>query len=114
MPEGVFLKQYYHLRQADVNAMLEHWTQRQAASKIPFLFRKAIRAIRKKRTREENNSDVDMEPAEEAEEGVQGDDGSQVQGDGSPQGDGEDSGSTEQAHPGQSPGDVDGDPNGVS
>ncbi|KAI9438332.1 hypothetical protein H4582DRAFT_2057761 [Lactarius indigo] len=39
LPAGVTLTQYHHIRQEDVNALLKHWTQRQAAGEIPFRFK---------------------------------------------------------------------------
>src|SRR6266702_546093 len=39
LPASVMLTQYHHIRQEDVNALLKHWTQRQAAGKIPFHFK---------------------------------------------------------------------------
>jgi hypothetical protein len=80
LPEHITLKQYYHLSQEDVNAMLEHWTRRQAAGKVPFCFRKVAKAVRENvDALEENDADADsdMGSGEEAEEGSQGDDVSQ-------------------------------------
>jgi hypothetical protein len=69
LPKKVTLKQYYHLRQDDVNAILDHWTKRQADGEVPQLplsFKKEAKAIQqKKRTSEENGSDAEM--GEEAE-----------------------------------------------
>jgi hypothetical protein len=39
--ENIELKQYYHLLQGDIDLMLKHWVERQAAGKIPLKFRKA-------------------------------------------------------------------------
>ena len=79
LPKEVALKQYYHLRQKDVSAILEHWMGRQAAGKVPFLFRKAVRAIPEINcTSDENGTRADMEPAEE-EEDLQDDKISQAQ-----------------------------------
>src|SRR6266702_4525231 len=36
---SVTLTQYHHICQEDVNALLKHWTQRQAAGEIPFRFK---------------------------------------------------------------------------
>ncbi|KAI9441037.1 hypothetical protein BJY52DRAFT_1195315 [Lactarius psammicola] len=44
LPAGVTLTQYHHLCLEDTNALLKHWTQRQAASKIPFCFKKLDKA----------------------------------------------------------------------
>lgn len=77
LPKGVILTQYYHLRQEDVNAILEHWTRRQAAGKVPFRFRKVAKAIRQQeRNSEENDAGAGMGPGEEAEEDPQGNDDS--------------------------------------
>ena len=115
MPKGVSLKQYYHLRQADIEALLNHWMQRQAAGKVPFCFRGAVKAIRKNQyTPEENDADIDMGLAEETEVGLQEDDGNQEQGGGPPQGASNGNGSTKHDHPGQSPGVANKNPNGVS
>ncbi|KAH9012500.1 hypothetical protein EDB85DRAFT_2158986 [Lactarius pseudohatsudake] len=40
LPEGVTLTQYHHIRLDDANSLLKHWIQRQAASEIPFRFKK--------------------------------------------------------------------------
>ena len=108
------LKQYYHLRQKDVSAILEHWMGRQAAGKVPFLFRKAVRAIlENNRTSDENGTGADMEPAKE-EEDLQDDEGSQAQVGGPPQGDASTHCPTQQVHPSHSPSNAAKDPNGVS
>jgi hypothetical protein len=71
----VTLKQYYHLCQNDVNAILKHWTQRQAADKVPFCFNKMDMAVGKnKHTLEEKDADTDM-LSEEAEEDLQNNNG---------------------------------------
>ena len=106
LPKEVALKQYYHLRQKDVSAILEHWTGRQAAGKVPFLFRKAVRAI------PENNRTLDENGA--SEEDLQDDEGSQARVGGPPQGDASTHCPTQQVHPGHSPGDAAEDPNRVS
>jgi hypothetical protein len=64
LPENVTLEQYYHLRQDDVNAMLKHWTERQAAGEVPFRFKKEVAALvaaarKNNRTPEENDADSD-------------------------------------------------------
>src|SRR6266699_6381137 len=91
LPKKVTLKQYYHLCQKDVNAMLEHWMSRQAASKVPFCFRKVAKAIRRnKHALEENNADADSDtgPGEESKDDLQGDDVSQAWGDAAENGQG--------------------------
>ena len=83
LPENVTLKQFHHLRQEDVNAILGHWAQRKADGKVPFRFRKAAKATRKdKRTSEGSDADADMGLGEGADLDRQGNDGSQVQGNG--------------------------------
>ncbi|KAF8260220.1 hypothetical protein EI94DRAFT_1706471 [Lactarius quietus] len=39
LPAGVTLMQYHHIRLGDANALLQHWTTRQAAGQIPFHFK---------------------------------------------------------------------------
>ena len=45
LPTQVVLKQYYHLRQIDVNSILRHWVRRQAAGMVPLYFKKVTKAI---------------------------------------------------------------------
>jgi hypothetical protein len=107
LPEEVTLRQYYHLRRKDVDAILEHWAKRQAAGKLPFRFKKAAKAIlQNKRASKANDVTTDMEPGEAAEEDLQGGGDCQAWGDEVSQGDGGSNGSTEQARPGQSLGDA--------
>lgn len=83
------LRQYYHLRRDDVNALLDHWTQRQAAGKVPLRFRKEAKAIlQKKRASGDNDSDVEMGPCEEAEDDPNDNDDTQERGYAELQGDG--------------------------
>ena len=44
LPAGVRLKQFHHMRADVINALLQHWSERQAAGKIPFRFRKLDKA----------------------------------------------------------------------
>lgn len=82
LPEAMILQQYHHLRQDEVEALLKHWSQRQAAGKAPFRFRKTGKAARqKKRAMEGSDSDADTRPNEE-EADLQGDNGCQAQGTG--------------------------------
>jgi hypothetical protein len=112
LPKKVTLKQYYHLRQNDVNAILDHWTKRQADGKVPLSFKKEAKAIQqKKRTSEENSSDAEM--GEEAEGDLQDNGDSQARGDAASQVDGGSNDSTEEAHPGQSLGNAAENPSGV-
>ena len=101
------LKQYYHLRQKDVSDILEHWTRRQAAGKVPLRFMKVVRAS------EDSGTDTDVEPAE-GEESSQDDEGSQTQEDGPTQGDSSTNCSAEQIRSGRSRADAAEDPSGVS
>jgi hypothetical protein len=108
LPKQVALKQYYHIRREDADALLRHWTERQAAGKIPLRFNKAI--WQKKPVLEENDANDandDMPVGEEAEEDLQGGDDSQV-------GDISSDRSAERAHPGQSLGDAADNPSRVS
>jgi len=99
LPKQVTLRQYYHLRRGDVNAILEHWAQRQAAGKVPFRFRSVAKTIQQnKRATKENDSNADMGLGKEAKEDLQDDDSSQSRGHGVLQGDGDSTGSTGQAH----------------
>jgi hypothetical protein len=74
LPKKVTLQQYYHLCQKDIDAILKHWMQRQAASKVPFLFRKVAKAIWKNQQTSEENDEL----REEAEEDPEDDGNSQV------------------------------------
>jgi hypothetical protein len=90
LPKQVALKQYYHIRQDEANAMIDHWTQRQAAGKVPLRFKKVVKATRQNNgTSEENDADEDpnMGSGDEAENDRQGNYGSQVGGHGVSQGD---------------------------
>jgi hypothetical protein len=99
LPQQVALKQFYHLTRKDINAILKHWTQRQAAGKVPFRFKNAAKAIqRNKPTTEGNSADADMSPGEESEEDLQSDDGSQAWVGRALEGNSSSNGSTEQAH----------------
>ena len=44
LPMQVSLRQYYHLRQGDVDSILRHWVRRQAAGMVPFCFKKVTKA----------------------------------------------------------------------
>jgi len=83
LPENITLKQFHHLRQEDVNAILGRWAQRKADSKVPFHFRKAAKATQKdKRTLEGSDANTNMGLGEGADLDWQGNNGSQVQGNG--------------------------------
>jgi hypothetical protein len=112
LPKHVTLKQNYHLRREDADAILKHWTRRQAADKVPFRFKKTAKAIRqnKRALEEEGNADVDMRPGEEAEDDLQDDlqDDADANSwgleDVESQGDGSSNGPAGQVHPRQSMG----------
>jgi len=83
LPENITLKQFHHLCQKDVNAILGHWAQRKADGKVPFRFRKAAKAMQKdKHTSEGSDANADMGPGKGADWDQQGNDGSQAQGNG--------------------------------
>jgi hypothetical protein len=104
LPKRVTLKQYYHLTRQDVNAILKHWTRRQAAGKVPFCFRRAVQENSDASDESNADSDSDICPSEEAEEDSQGDNVSQARGDGASRGDSGVSSSTDQPSPPQSAG----------
>ena len=66
LPKDVTLRQYYHIRRQDVNAILKHWAQRQAAGKVPFAFKKVGKA-KNNRSAEEGDADADLGPDGDAE-----------------------------------------------
>lgn len=49
LPEGVTLTQYHHIRLGDANALLQHWTTRQAAGEIGCRFKKVDKTSRQSR-----------------------------------------------------------------
>jgi hypothetical protein len=108
LPRHVTLKQYYHLRQKDVRAILGHWVRRKAAGKVPFRFKKAAKAVHKRTrtmTSEGNDGNAHMGPSEEGSE-QHDEHGSQASGDMSSQGDDGSDSPTEEAHPNQGLGNV--------
>ncbi|KAF8260380.1 hypothetical protein EI94DRAFT_1706336 [Lactarius quietus] len=44
LPNSVTLTQYHHICLEDVDSLLKHWTQRQAAGEVPLQFRKVEKA----------------------------------------------------------------------
>jgi hypothetical protein len=113
LPEGVILKQFYHICEGPIKAILEQWTQEQDSGNIPLKFKKAIKD---KRATKEADANVDA-GGEGSEEDRRDDGRSQPEADGPAQANGDggrDGSPTEQAHPGQSPGDAEENPNGVS
>ena len=89
MPKDVTLRQYYHILWQDVNAILKHWLQRQAASKVLFAFKKVVKGQNNLAV-EESDPNADMGPGEEPEGDSAHDDnskdseGEESQGDSSP------------------------------
>lgn len=80
------LTQYHHIRLEDANALLRHWTQRQAAGEIPFRFNKVDKADRQRKGASgEDNSSTGVPPRDQG--NVQED----QEPDRESQGDGEDS-----------------------
>jgi len=68
------LKQFYHIPKASANAILEHWTQRQADGKVPLKFKKAAKVIRERQRTSGEDSDNDAGSGKEAEEEPRSDD----------------------------------------
>ena len=94
LPMQVVLRQYYHLRQGDVDSILRHWVRRQAAGMVPLRFKKVTKVIPQR-----NGDGIDMGSSDEDED-LQNNDG--------------DSGhSGEEANLGQSLGNAAGNSNGV-
>jgi hypothetical protein len=103
LPEQITLRQFHHIIRKEADAILKHWTQRQAGGEVPFLFMDVVKATGKKNnTSEKNNANDDTLSGEESEEDMQEGDDSQVPEDGASQGDSSSHGSAEQARPGQS------------
>lgn len=106
LPETVTLKQYYHLRQEDVQELLNHWTKRQAAGEVPFDFKKEVYPARRNRRTLDADTDMDMQPNDGTQEDSQNDhDGQAHSGSNS---------STMNALPGNGVGNAAENPNGVS
>ena len=74
LPKDVAIKQYHHLREKEVNAILEYWAKRQDSGKVPFRFRKVAKDVQQNDTNlEENDSDAAARPDEELAGDLQGD-----------------------------------------
>jgi hypothetical protein len=101
LPKNLILKQFHHLHQDNVNAILNHWMERQAAGKVPFQFKKVNATWKNKHTLEKSDADTNMESGKEAEEDLQSGDDNQEQGNGDFQGQGSSNSSNEHALPGQ-------------
>ena len=114
LPDGVILKQFYHIHEKKIEAILEQWTREQDSGNIPLKFKKAIKDTR---TAKEADADADADVEGEDSEDRHDDGRSQPEADGQAQANDDDArggSSTEQAHPGQSPGDAEENSNGVS
>ena len=115
LPQNIILTQFHHLRQKDVDSILNHWIRRQASGRVPLRFKKVDKATQKDhRVLEEGNADTDMSPGKEADGDRQGDDNRQPKGGGPLQVDTGSNGSTEPANLGQSLGNAANNPNRVS
>jgi hypothetical protein len=118
LPENVTLEQYYHLRQDDVNAMLKHWTERQAAGEVPFRFKKEVAALvaaarKNNRTSGENDADSDAGLDEGAVGHSQSGNGSHALGNGESPGEVGTNSPNEHALPGQGLGNAAENPSNV-
>ena len=65
LPEEACLGEVHHMRRDDVNAHLEHWTNRQAAGKKPFRFKNLKRTARHYKQVASDEDDDDWEDANE-------------------------------------------------
>jgi hypothetical protein len=64
LPEGIQFEECHHLRSDDVEAILKHWIARKAAGKVPLIFKRVVKEVRRrKRTNKqqavEDRSDSD-------------------------------------------------------
>ena len=96
LPPGIILTQYHHIRSGDANALLQHWTARQAAGEIPFRFKKTADTSQQRTRTSVRGDSPGSDSSGSAENGREGDtDGTgsgQAQGgNGEFQGDGEES-----------------------
>ena len=53
--DGITLTQYHHIRLNDAYALLQHWTQRQAAGETPFWFKNNFKGNRPSLRTSENS-----------------------------------------------------------
>ena len=119
LPEDIEIKGFHHLLQDHVNSMLKHWTERQAAGKVPLEFKKATMASSEddddagaesgELGGESQQGDYESQSGEKSGEGSQGNDENRSGDEGS-QGDRGRAGST---GPGESPGGVSENPSRV-
>lgn len=72
LPNGITLTQYHHIRLDDANALLQHWTQRQAAGEIPLRFKNNFKADRRGlRASEDGDTSTPVVPRDQSEGGLQ-------------------------------------------
>ena len=69
LPEGINHTQIYHMHLGDLNSLLQHWTQRQAAGNISFHVKKADRQGKQASAAE--NTPIGVGPRDESELGLQ-------------------------------------------
>jgi hypothetical protein len=87
LPNGVTISQYHHICLKDANALLKHWTQRQAAGEVALRFKKVGKANKQASADDDASTGVGQGvhlagvPREDGEYREQGDDGD-GQGDG--------------------------------
>jgi hypothetical protein len=87
LPNSFIISQYHHTRLEDANALLQHWTQRQAAGEIPFRFKKVGKADHQsKPSSGEDNASTGVGPSHIHGNQEQGSDGDQGDGEGSAEG----------------------------
>jgi hypothetical protein len=91
LPNGCTLTQCHHMHKEDVNAVLKHWTDRQAAGEIPFRFKNNPMANKRgKQSSADVNTPTPADPTEKSEEDRRDAGSNQEQGsDGEDQGGGE-------------------------
>jgi hypothetical protein len=59
LPQGIRLRQFYHMRKDEANKMLEYWATRQAAGATPFYFKNTdelVAAARRNAARPSNQA----------------------------------------------------------
>ena len=72
LPKGITLTQYHHIRLDDANALLQHWTQRQAAGEVPLRFKSNFRADQcSMRASEDGDRSTPVVPRDQSEGGEQ-------------------------------------------
>ena len=74
LPNGITLTQYHHIQVNDANALLQHWTQRQAAGEIPFRFKNNFKGNRPSlRASEDGDASTSVVPRDQSKGGPQND-----------------------------------------